>query len=188
MESIWRDERAQEISQALQSGKDNSNKQVYFANYRRCRYSSPRNPFKPTVESSLGSSRSHKGDKFFKNCREPKLVERVRMCNLQSAKNCASVETSQATVHARAQEMEKRDGGLRRRIYTPRSPRTDHPPTGILVCLVSIGSRLAFPVSGDQMLASIVTRPMAPDPFVVFGYGSLIFKVSGMRFTRAKTV
>jgi hypothetical protein len=30
---------------------------------------------------------------------------RVRMCNLQSAKNCASVETSLATVHARAQEM-----------------------------------------------------------------------------------
>ena len=30
---------------------------------------------------------------------------RVRMCNLQSAKDCASVKTSLATVHARAQEM-----------------------------------------------------------------------------------
>jgi hypothetical protein len=32
---------------------------------------------------------------------------RVRMCNLQSAKDCASVKTSLATVHARAQEMGK---------------------------------------------------------------------------------
>ena len=30
---------------------------------------------------------------------------RVRMCNLQSAKDCASVKTSLATVHALAQEM-----------------------------------------------------------------------------------
>jgi len=29
------------------------------------------------------------------------------MCNLQSAKDCASVKTSLATVHARAQEMGK---------------------------------------------------------------------------------
>ena len=29
---------------------------------------------------------------------------RVRMCNLQSAKDCASVKTSLATVRARAQE------------------------------------------------------------------------------------
>jgi hypothetical protein len=51
------------------------------------------------------------------------------------------------------------------------------------------GSRVAFPVSGDQMLASIESsRVMASDPFVVFGYGSLIFKVSGMRFTYAKAV
>ena len=33
----------------------------------------------------------------------------VRMCNLQSAKNCASVKTSLATVHARAQEMGKEE-------------------------------------------------------------------------------
>jgi hypothetical protein len=137
---LWKpsgqDERAQAISQELQSDEDNLSKQIYFANYRRSKYSSPRSPFKPTVGSSLGSSRSHEGDNFFKNCREPKLVERVRMCNLQSAKNCASVETSQATVHARAQEMEKRDGRVRRRLYTPRSLRTDHPRTGILACLV----------------------------------------------------
>ena len=35
---------------------------------------------------------------------------RVRMCNLQSAKDCASVKTSLATVHARAQEMGNRKG------------------------------------------------------------------------------
>ena len=46
---------------------------------------------------------------FSKNCQRPKRVGRVRMCNLQSAKNCASVETSLATVHARAQEMRKTD-------------------------------------------------------------------------------
>jgi hypothetical protein len=34
------------------------------------------------------------------------------MCNLQSAKNCASVGTSLATVHARAQEMGKKNPGM----------------------------------------------------------------------------
>jgi hypothetical protein len=36
---------------------------------------------------------------------EAEANRRVRMCNLQSAKDCASVKTSLATVHARAQEM-----------------------------------------------------------------------------------
>lgn len=38
---------------------------------------------------------------------EAEANRRVRMCNLQSAKDCASVKTSLATVHARAQEMGK---------------------------------------------------------------------------------
>jgi len=59
------------------------------------------NPFRP--------AESHEGEKISKNCQRPKRVGRVRMCNLQSAKNCASAETSQATVHARAQEMKKTD-------------------------------------------------------------------------------
>ena len=36
---------------------------------------------------------------------------RVRMCNLQSAKDCASVKTSLATVRARAQEWGKEREG-----------------------------------------------------------------------------
>ena len=36
---------------------------------------------------------------------------RVRMCNLQSAKDCASVKTSLATVRARAQEWGTEVGG-----------------------------------------------------------------------------
>ena len=35
---------------------------------------------------------------------EAEANRRVRMCNLQSAKDCASVKTSLATVRARAQE------------------------------------------------------------------------------------
>ena len=38
---------------------------------------------------------------------------RVRMCNLQSAKDCASVKTSLATVHARAQEWGNKERGAR---------------------------------------------------------------------------
>ena len=38
---------------------------------------------------------------------EAEANRRVRMCNLQSAKDCASVKTSLATVHARAQEIGK---------------------------------------------------------------------------------
>ena len=49
---------------------------------------------------------------------------RVRMCNLQSAKDCASVKTSLATVRARAQEWGKGTVG-RRVIYLGRA-RTDH--------------------------------------------------------------
>jgi hypothetical protein len=36
---------------------------------------------------------------------KPEGEQGVRMCCLQSAKDCASVRTSLATVHARAQEM-----------------------------------------------------------------------------------
>ncbi|KIL61803.1 hypothetical protein M378DRAFT_816938 [Amanita muscaria Koide BX008] len=42
---------------------------------------------------------------FFQKLLKAEAFRRVRMCNLQSAKDCASVKTSLATVHARAQEM-----------------------------------------------------------------------------------
>ena len=44
---------------------------------------------------------------FFQKLLKAKADRRVRMCNLQSAKDCASVKTSLATVHALAQEMGK---------------------------------------------------------------------------------
>lgn len=43
----------------------------------------------------------------FQKLLKTEVDRRVRMCNLQSAKDCASVETSLATVHARAQEIKK---------------------------------------------------------------------------------
>ena len=46
---------------------------------------------------------------FFQKLLEAEANRRVRMCNLQSAKDCASVKTSLATVHARAQEMGNKD-------------------------------------------------------------------------------
>ena len=51
-------------------------------------------------------SRGQKARKFSKNCWKPKLTDGFGciICNQQ--KDCASVETSLATVHARAQEME----------------------------------------------------------------------------------
>ena len=57
------------------------------------------------------------------------------MCNLQSAKNCASVRTSQATVHARAQEMEKKNGSSSAPVlyFLPDAHR---PVVAALVCLV----------------------------------------------------
>jgi len=45
---------------------------------------------------------------FFQKLLKAGADRRVRMCNLQSAKDCASVKTSLATVHALAQEMGKR--------------------------------------------------------------------------------
>lgn len=42
--------------------------------------------------------------RFFQKLLKAEANRRVRMCNLQSAKDCASVETSLATVRARAQE------------------------------------------------------------------------------------
>ena len=45
---------------------------------------------------------------FFQKLLKAGANRRVRMCNLQSAKDCASVKTSLATVHARAQEMGKK--------------------------------------------------------------------------------
>ncbi|KZT21385.1 hypothetical protein NEOLEDRAFT_1073553, partial [Neolentinus lepideus HHB14362 ss-1] len=42
---------------------------------------------------------------YFQKLPKAEAKGRVRMCNLQSAKDCASVKTSLATVHARAQEM-----------------------------------------------------------------------------------
>ena len=51
---------------------------------------------------------------------------RVRMCNLQSAKDCASVKTSLATVHARAQEMGKARVARSVGLYTVWGMRTDH--------------------------------------------------------------
>jgi hypothetical protein len=47
------------------------------------------------------------------------------MCNLQSAKDCASVKTSLATVHARAQEMRKKLG-LGHFAFCRKVKRTDH--------------------------------------------------------------
>ena len=44
---------------------------------------------------------------FFQKLLKAEANRRVRMCNLQSAKDCASVETSLATVRARAQEWRK---------------------------------------------------------------------------------
>ncbi|KZT24392.1 hypothetical protein NEOLEDRAFT_1067731, partial [Neolentinus lepideus HHB14362 ss-1] len=43
--------------------------------------------------------------KVFQKLPKAEAKGRVRMFNLQSAKDCASVRTSLATVHARAQEM-----------------------------------------------------------------------------------
>jgi len=48
---------------------------------------------------------------FFQKLLKAGADRRVRMCNLQSAKDCASVKTSLATVHARAQEMGKKEKG-----------------------------------------------------------------------------
>jgi hypothetical protein len=45
----------------------------------------------------------------FQKLLEAGANRRVRMCNLQSAKDCASVKTSLATVHALAQEMGKQN-------------------------------------------------------------------------------
>lgn len=47
--------------------------------------------------------------KVFQKLLEAEASRRVRMCNLQSAKDCASVKTSLATVHARAQEIKNQD-------------------------------------------------------------------------------
>ena len=47
----------------------------------------------------------------FQKLLEAEANRRVRMCNLQSAKDCASVKTSLATVRARAQEWGKREKG-----------------------------------------------------------------------------
>jgi hypothetical protein len=54
---------------------------------------------------------------------------RVRMCNLQSAKDCASVKTSLATVHARAQEMGK--WNQNRNAYI--GPGLAHGPTLLII-------------------------------------------------------
>ena len=68
------------------------------------------------MQSSLGV--------FFQKLLKAEADRRVRMCNLQSAKDCASVKTSLATVRARAQEW-----GTRRawnRLYTlPASGQAD---------------------------------------------------------------
>ena len=87
----------------------------------------PSNPLR-TGSSPGKFKRAIKVEFFSKNCRRPKRVRRVRMCNLQSAKNCASVETSQATVHARAQEMKKSVVRARSRLYT--FPMDAHGPVG----------------------------------------------------------
>ena len=55
--------------------------------------------------------------KFFQKLLKAEANRRVRMCNLQSAKDCASVKTSLATVHARAQEM-KNIHRVFHRLYT----------------------------------------------------------------------
>jgi len=57
--------------------------------------------------SSAVTSKLESVVKGFQKLLKAEANRRVRMCNLQSAKNCASVETSLATVHARAQEMRK---------------------------------------------------------------------------------
>jgi hypothetical protein len=58
-----------------------------------------------TCKSCLHRLTRTSQDGFFQKLLKAEAIRRVRMCNLQSAKDCASVETSLATVHARAQEM-----------------------------------------------------------------------------------
>ena len=64
---------------------------------------------------------------FFQKLLEAEANRRVRMCNLQSAKDCASVKTSLATVHARAQEMGNLNQ-VRTRLYMLLRACTDHIP------------------------------------------------------------
>ena len=47
---------------------------------------------------------------IFQKLLKAEANRRVRMCNLQSAKDCASVKTSLATVRARAQEIKTLKG------------------------------------------------------------------------------
>ena len=62
---------------------------------------------------------------------------RVRMCNLQSAKGCASVETSLATAHARAQEIKNRKMRPGRYLYG----LTAHGPFAYVVALMRFSWR-----------------------------------------------
>ena len=77
---------------------------------------------------------------FFQKLLKAEANRRVRMCNLQSAKDCASVETSLATVHARAQEIKnsKRCGTE----YIVGRARTDH--------VALFGSRLEAPHGAER--------------------------------------
>ena len=70
-----------------------------------------------TSDTSDPSDASHRHEdkaeelvRIFQKLLKAKANRRVRMCNLQSAKDCASVKTSLATVRARAQEMKTLKG------------------------------------------------------------------------------
>ena len=66
-----------------------------------------------TLEGSLRPLQGLHQDGVFQKLLKAEANRRVRMCNLQSAKDCASVKTSLATVRARAQEWGKWECGGR---------------------------------------------------------------------------
>ena len=57
-----------------------------------------KSPFTETIRSII-----YQRGSFFQKLLVAEATRWIRMCNLQLAKNCASVETSLATVHAQAQ-------------------------------------------------------------------------------------
>ena len=102
-----------------------------------------------------------KGEEVFQKLLVAEAARWVRMCNLQSAKNCASVKTSLATVHARAQEMGKGKGSGRP--YIAALPRTDHVSRHLGIIMTRLiysqfGKRLA-PFPRSRLQHKISSRP-----------------------------
>lgn len=77
-------------------------------------------------ELGMLSRREERGKGGFQKLLKAEANRRVRMCNLQSAKDCASVKTSLATVRARAQEWRNTTRGGR--LISATGARTDHAP------------------------------------------------------------